>query len=76
MDDALGFPQIQRGVVESGRQENAVQRFQGYAFGALVDKLLTQLAKKDLLFRRERLAEKDGRVFHDLPSFQNARIAT
>jgi hypothetical protein len=42
----------------------------------LVDKLLAQLAKKDLLFRRERFAEEDGRVFHDLPSFQSARIAT
>jgi hypothetical protein len=71
VDDAVGFFEIERGIIEAGRKKNAIERFEGYAFRALVNEFLAQFAKKALLLGRERLAEKDGRVFHNLASLND-----
>jgi hypothetical protein len=76
MNDALGLAEIQFGIIEPRRQKNAIERLEGDAFGALIDKLLAQLTKEGLLLGRKRRAKKGGRIFHTSPSFNVARTQT
>ena len=66
VDDAVGFFEIERGIIEAGRKKNAIERFEGYAFRALVNEFLAQFAKKALLLGRERCEEcvRGLRHFH------------